>query len=73
MCQVDVRLVNKDEYWAVVGVLLLQVLVQVDEVVQCLEYIALRVEDEDEGRCVVENHGLVWGWVAGVVAGGEVV
>ena len=73
LVEVDICLIGEDEDGAIVGVLLLEVGVDVVEVIHCLHDVRLRAEDVDHGCCISEDHLLAGGRIVDVVLGGEVV
>lgn len=73
LVEVDVCLVGEDEDGAVVGVLLLEVGVDVVEVIHGLHDVRLRAEHVDQGCCVSEDHLLARRRIVDVVLGREVV
>jgi len=71
--EVDVSLIGEDEDGAIVGVLLLDVIVNIVEAVHGLHDIGLRTEHIDECGSIAEDHLLAGGRIVDIVLGGEVV
>jgi hypothetical protein len=71
--QVDISLIDKDENRTTVGVLCFEILVKIEEVIQCFKNISLRIQHENQGGCVIEYHGLIGRRIACIIAGRKVV
>lgn len=73
MREVDIGLIGEDEDGAIVGVLLLDVVVDIVEVIHGFEDVGLWTEDIDECGCVTEDHLLAGRRVVDIVLGREVI